>query len=79
MDKFNLEKQFKMYLEKMKLSGLKPESIQYKETKRAFMGACGQILVLMRDEITVLPEHKAIKVFESMWFEVGEFFENECK
>ena len=71
---FNLEHQFKLYLQRVGLPHLDVRGIQYRETKRAFFGACGQMLDLMRSDVADLPEENAIIILEDMWNQVGNFW-----
>lgn len=79
MDKqiFNLDHQFDLYLERTKQDKNKMPSIQLQETKRAFYGACGQMLVLLRDDITALPDEQAMDTLDDMMNQVGSFWIGE--
>ena len=77
MSEFNLEKQYQKYLKLVNLSESNMHPIQKKETKRAFMGACGQMLVLLRDELALLDEDKAVQVLQEMNNEVSNYFLSE--
>ena len=73
-----LEDQYKPYLMRVRLSEDRMSSIQRTETKRAFMGACGQMLVLFRDVIGAIEdEDKAILHMEDMFNQVKIFWNNE--
>ena len=76
-DKYNLENQYNLYLKRDGLKETDMHPIQKKETKRAFIGACGQILVLLRDDLSELPEKEGVQELESMLGQVGNFFLNE--
>lgn len=77
MDKFKLETQWQLYLQRVGLDESKMPAIQVQETKRAFMGACGQMLLLLRDDVSELPEEQAIAKLDEMLSECGEFWNNE--
>lgn len=77
MKKFDLEHQYALYLERVKLKEEDMHPTQKTETKRAFMGACGQLLMLLRDDLTELEEEKVIEVMESMQAQVLFYFINE--
>lgn len=77
MKEFNLEDRYKFYLEKVGLDESKMHIQQKTETKRAFYGACGQMLVMMRDEVGALDEDEAIEVMQDMINQVGIFWNNE--
>jgi hypothetical protein len=53
-------------------------NVQKVETKRAFYGACGQILVLLREDIADLDEDKAIHTLEDMFSQVNSFWIKEA-
>ncbi len=77
MQKFDLNYQYSLYLKMAKLDESKMPEIQKAETKRAFMGGIGQAIVLLRDDITLLPEDKACEAFEKMFNQVGDFWLKE--
>lgn len=77
--KFLLEDLWKKYQELMKLPEERMHPTQRVETKRAFMGACGQMLILMRDEIGALSEEEAVKIFEDLLNQVMIFWRGENK
>lgn len=54
MNQFNLENQYQIYLQLVNLNESTMSPIQRTETRRAFMAGCGQMLVLMRDEVGAL-------------------------
>lgn len=75
--KFNLEHQYQLYLKRCELSEDKMHETQRKETRRAFFGACGQMLVLLRDDLSDLPEDDGIEVLQNMLNQVSNFWLNE--
>lgn len=77
MRQFDLEHQYKTYLERVGLSEDRMHSQQKVETKRAFMGACGQMLYLLRDDLTKMPEHEGIETLQSMIEQVTQFWITE--
>ena len=79
MEKFNIEHQFMLYLERVGLNILTMDPIQLQETRRAFYGAAGQILLLVRDDITELSEKVGRLALHSMITQVAVFWENEVK
>jgi hypothetical protein len=52
--------------------------MQKQETKRAFFGACGQMLVLLREDVAELDDEKAIGTLEDMFSQVNSFWINEA-
>lgn len=77
MKKFNLEHQYKLYLERSDLKESQMAPNQMIEMRRIFMGTCGQMLILLRDDLSELEEDKAIEQLENMLNQVGEFFRKE--
>ena len=54
---FDLHYQFKLYMERCSVPDIsKMPADQLTETRRAFFGACGQLLILMRDDVSELDE-----------------------
>lgn len=75
----DLEDQYKMYLDKVNLSESNMHPLQRVETKRAFMGACGQMLVLFRDVLGAIEdEDKAILQMEDLFNQVKIYWNNEA-
>lgn len=73
-DLFDLEHQYQLYLQRMTLTESAMHPQQKTETKRAFLGACGQMLILLRDDLSKLEENVAIEKLEQMTSQVGNFF-----
>lgn len=76
-EEFDLEYQYRRYLQRVKLSESQMHPIQRAETKQAFMAACGQMLFLFSDELAALPEDEAMRVLENMKNQVGHYFLNK--
>jgi hypothetical protein len=74
---FDLEYQYSLYLQRMGLNEQTMREDQKRETKRAFIGACGQMLILLRDELPLIPEEEGIEAMQNMINEVAVFFMNE--
>lgn len=53
---FDLEHQYQLYLKRVALSENTMHPQQKKQLKEAFMGACGQMLILLRDDVGALEE-----------------------
>ncbi len=79
MEKFNIEHQFMLYLERVGLNIKTMHPIQLQETRRAFYGAAGQMLILLRDDLSELPEEEAISKLDSMIIQVEAFWMNQIK
>ncbi|AFD05977.1 hypothetical protein [Solitalea canadensis] len=78
MEQFDLNEQYKLYLQRVGLKEVHMSPIQRIETKRAFFGACGQMLLLMRDDIGAIEDdNKAIEAMDNLLNQVGNFWLNE--
>lgn len=74
---FDLEHQYQLYLQRVGLKKENMHPVQRTETKRAFIGACGQMLILLRDDLGALEESKAIETMQDMMNQVGTYFMKE--
>jgi len=70
MKEFDHEHQYKLFLIRMNLEKKGMPDNQKKVMRQTFIRACGQILVVMRDEITRFVEDQAIEIMEDMWKQV---------
>jgi hypothetical protein len=77
MDQFNLEDQYQVYLQRVMLHEQKMEETQKIETKRAFMGACGQMLVLLTEGTDNLTEQQALPLLAGLFTQVSEFWNSQ--
>lgn len=75
--KFDIEHQYQIYLQRSRLREWLMGDAQRVETRRAFYGACGQMLILLRDEVTSLEDLEAIETLSGMERQVQEFFKKE--
>ncbi len=72
--KFNLDHQYELYL---KMVGLKESDmieIQKKETKQAFVGGIGQLLIILQNDFSELTDEEGYEVLESLLNQVSTFF-----
>lgn len=77
-ESLELEDQYQLYLKRVGLSEKNMHPVQRTETKRAFMGACGQILVLFRDVLGAIEdEDKAVLHMEDLFNQVQIYWRNE--
>lgn len=75
MQQFNLEYQYQLYLERVSLKEENMHHEQRKQLKQAFMGACGQLLILFRDDLGgIEDEEKAIATMQDMLNQVGDYW-----
>jgi len=74
MNEFNLEHQYQLYLERVALNEKHMHPLQRKQLRQTFFGACGQMLILLRDELSKLEEDKAIDKMQDMINQVSEYF-----
>lgn len=74
---FNLDFQYKLYLQRVQLNeGLMPPN-QKQELKRVFFGACAQMLTCLRDDLSKLDEEPAVNTLQDMLNQVGDFWLKE--
>ena len=71
--KFNLEHQYKLYLQRVNLDESKMHKQQKTQLKLTFMAACGQMLLLLRDDISELSEEEGVKVLEDLTNQVSKY------
>lgn len=76
---FNLEHQWQLYMQRVKMNEATFPPMQVKETKQAFYGACGQMLVLLREDIAALSEDEGIKKLEDLSDQVMKYFHSLTK
>lgn len=77
MNEFNLEHQYQLYLERVALNEKQMHPEQKKQLRQTFFGACGQMLILLRDDLSNLDESKAIDTMQDMINQVGNYFLSE--
>ena len=74
MQEFNLEHQYQLYLQRMALSESTMHPQQKIQLRQTFFGASGQMLILLRDELSKLEENKAMETLQDLINQVGNFF-----
>jgi len=74
MQEFNLEHQYQLYLQRMALSESTMHPQQEIQLRQTFFGASGQMLILLRDELSKLEEEKAMETLQDLINQVGNFF-----
>ena len=73
--KFDLEYQYRKYLKLVGLDEKRMHEVQRKETKQAFMASAGMMLLLMRDDVTEIPdENDAVEILEGMLKQLSNYF-----
>jgi hypothetical protein len=79
LDPFSIDVQFGLFIKRMYGSRVKnmPAS-QLLQLQRAFFAAWGQLLALQREEMPD-DEDQAVAKLQSMWEQVGRYFNNEIK
>lgn len=77
MNKFDLKYQYQLYLKRAGLSERNMHPQQRRETKRAFMGAWGQLIVMLSEDILPLGPDEGQRVMDDMSHQVGEYWANE--
>ena len=74
MSEFNLEHQYQLYLQRVALNENIMHHEQRKQLRQTFFGGCGQMLILLRDDLAQLEESKAVETMQNMINQVGEYF-----
>lgn len=72
--KFDIEHQYQLFLKRMALKEEDMHPEQKKQLRQTFYGACGQMLILLRDDIGALTENEAIEVMQKMINQIGNYF-----
>lgn len=71
---FDIEFQYQEYLKRVNLNEADMHTQQRKQLRETFFGAVGAVLILLRVETQKLSEDDAVKSFQYMIDQVGEFF-----
>jgi len=75
-EKFNLEVQYDLYLQRVGLKQSAMHPIQNKLMKDSFLAACGIMLVMLRDDLGAIDdEMEAIYVMENLMTQVSMHFD----
>jgi len=75
---FDLARQWALFLERCNL----PEALredQEREMRKAFYGAAGQIILLLRDDVAALSMADGVQVMKRLLSQVEEFFVKEVR
>ena len=78
MQQFNLEYQYQQYLQRVGLTEEQMHEIQRTETRRAFMGACANILFLVAEDIPQLDDEQAVATLDDMLRQAVDFWKKEA-
>jgi hypothetical protein len=80
---FSLDHQWKLFLERCGVPENKMPEDQRREMKRVFFGACGQLLILLRDELGEYEEKRgeeaAAKILQNMLDQIEDFWQKEVE
>ena len=74
MQEFNLEHQYQLYMQRMALSESTMHPQQKIQLRQTFYGASGQMLILLRDDLSKLEEDKAMETMQDLINQVANFF-----
>ena len=74
-----LTRQWQLYLERSNIKEASMPPVQHSEMKKAFMGACAQTIISLRDDVSTYEEEMGIKILQSMLDEIGDYFNEEIK
>ncbi|SEI39827.1 hypothetical protein SAMN05216327_101231 [Dyadobacter sp. SG02] len=75
---FSVELSFESYLQRVGLVAASMPADQLRETKRAFFGGYGDLLMTLEHDILLLPEDLAVEKIESMVNQVQDFWMAEA-
>lgn len=78
-EEFDLEYQWKLYLERVAVKEEELPPIQVQETKRAFYGACGQLMMLFKNTLTNFDDDTAVDLLQDMEKQILTFWQNEVE
>ncbi len=73
-NEFDIAYQFRLYLERCGLNIHRMPPYQLRETSRAFYGAWGMLLVVLRDNLTQMEEGESLDALQSMQEQVEKFW-----
>jgi hypothetical protein len=74
---FNIDSQFDLYLNLVKLDKRKMPSVQLRELRRAFYGAIGINLITQRDKLTEFSDDQGILILDYQLRQVSEYWNKE--
>jgi hypothetical protein len=75
----DLEYQYQLYLKRAALDESLMGEVQKKETRQAFMGACGQMLILLQEDIGKMDVDAGVEAMVGMLDQVDEYFNKIVK
>lgn len=79
MNKFDLENQYQLFLQRMDLRETEMPADQRRETKRTFMAALGQMLMICVHDLDAFKNPLTTEAVPYMSDQVKEFFEKEIE
>jgi hypothetical protein len=77
VETFDIENQWKLYLQRIGLKEEKMPKVQAEEMKRVFFGATGQMLMIICHDLTNLSDQEGASVIESMVKQVERYWLKE--
>jgi len=75
---FSIEHQYQLFLAKVKLKESEMPLEQKTQLRRAFFAASGQMLLLLKNNLSALPEKKAVNTLEDMLQQIHVFWNAEA-
>jgi hypothetical protein len=76
---FSIESQYQLYLQRIQLKEENMHPQQRVQLRQTFYGACGQMLLLLRDDLACLEEKHGVLVLQDMMDQVQTYFLNAIK
>jgi len=79
LGRFDLNNEWLSYLHRVGFNENDLPEDQLREMKRAFMGACGQMLVMFRQDISTLSLSEGNGVIHNLFMQVNNFWQQESR
>jgi len=73
---FSIETQYQLYLKRIQLKEEDMHEQQRIQLRQTFYGACGQMMLLLRDDLARLEEMHGVMVLQDMMDQVQTYFLN---
>lgn len=74
---FTIKQQWDRFMERCGMAPGEMPKVQETEMSKAFYGSAGQILIMIRDEVSELKEEDAVVVLDNMMDEIMKFWQDQ--
>ncbi|MCO5238852.1 MAG: hypothetical protein M9904_02245 [Chitinophagaceae bacterium] len=78
MKTFDIRDLYKEYLQRTGLDEIRMPAIQKQETRRAFYGGCGHMLILLLNKISEMGDVEGALAIDDLLNQVGKFWITEA-